>query len=73
MATKYVNKIKPGTASREVLFQKMGSTWYAIIIEGPDSDPIFTALPPGVSPEDKNFCLISLFEDGFDRTFDRAS
>ena len=46
---------------RDILFQKMGQTWYAIAeIEG---EVLYTALPPGVDPRKKNMEFYEVLEN----------
>jgi hypothetical protein len=73
MPTKYTREIRPGSGSRELLFQQLAGKWYAIMIEDPDKEPLFVSLPEGVTPEDKNFCFVSLFDNGLKRSFDRSA
>jgi hypothetical protein len=48
-------------ATSEVLFQKMGSTWYVFSeIKG---DLVYSALPDGMSPHTTNLELFEVIED----------
>jgi predicted DNA-binding ArsR family transcriptional regulator len=73
MATFYSKEVVRGKGSREVLFQNMGGSWYAFIIEDKNREPLYIRLPGGITPESKNFCFISLFDDGSSGTYNKSA
>ena len=58
---KATNSSSRTQATSEVLFQKMGPTWYVFTeIKG---DMIYSALPEGMSPHTTNLELFEVIED----------
>jgi len=54
-------KMKKQESTQEVLFQKLGNTWY--VFSEIESDIIYTALPHGVDPRSTKFELLEVIED----------
>jgi RES domain-containing protein len=48
-------------ATSEVLFQKMGSTWY--VFTEVSGDMVYSALPSGMDPHTTNLELFEVIED----------
>jgi len=55
MSTKETKK------EQEVLFQKLGETWY--IFSEVDGEIIYSSLPPGVNPKNTKLELYHIIED----------
>lgn len=72
MTAKNLGNVKNETSNQEILFQKMGEQWFAFIVDGPTEDPLYVALPMGVTPKDKDFCLVDLLSNGNTTTYVRS-
>jgi hypothetical protein len=58
---KATNSSKRSQATSEVLFQKMGATWY--VFTEVNGDMIYSALPEGMNPHTTNLELFEVIED----------
>ncbi len=57
--------VKSNTQTNEVLFQKLGSTWYVFTeIKG---DMIYSALPNGMDPHSTKLELFEVIEEHMDK------
>lgn len=51
--------------NQEVLFQKLGHTWYAFTQVGEDF--VYSALPEGINPKDTKIELFEVIEEHMDK------
>ena len=59
------NQIEKDTCEAEVLFQKLGETWYAFSLV--NDELIFSPLPEGVDPRDTKLELFEVIEEHMQR------
>ena len=60
MKSSQIYRKKPETFESDVLFQKLGNTWYAF--SEIDDQIIYSALPKGMSPKTSKLELINVVE-----------
>ncbi len=53
---------------REVLFQKLGNTWY--VFTETQNDVVYSALPQGMTPHTTKLELFEVIEDHLERVAD---
>ena len=53
------------STERDVLFQKLGETWYAFTQVGEDF--VYSALPEGINPKDTKIELFEVIEEHMDK------
>lgn len=53
---------------REVLFQKLGNTWY--VFTETENDVVYSCLPEGMTPHTTKLELFEVIEDHLDRVAD---